>query len=168
MKKQLSLLKPLSKEFGGSLLIGKRKSKRPLSTKSPIHLVLKSKKAKGRLAFVNHRSHLEKCISIISKRYGVIIYEKALNFNHIHMVLRLKSIDSYHAWIRILTAEIVKILSERTRSDLKEFFTHRPYTKIISWGRQFKAAINYQILNQMEVVGLRPLTSAKIKKPMLI
>ena len=30
------------KEFGGSLPVGKRKSKRPLSTKHPIHLILKS------------------------------------------------------------------------------------------------------------------------------
>lgn len=32
----------LKKGFGGDLMLGKRKTKRPLSTTQPIHLVLKS------------------------------------------------------------------------------------------------------------------------------
>lgn len=156
-QKQLSFIKSVPKEFGGSLLFGKRKAKRPLSTQAPIHLVLKTEKAKGKLAFVSHKSQIEKAISIVSKKYGIKVYEKAINFNHIHMVLRLKTLNSYNSWIRVLTSEIVKILSKRTKENLKEFFTHRPYTKIIAWGRQFKRVLDYQILNQLEVVGLRPI-----------
>ena len=37
-----SFIKDYRKEFGGSLLEGKRKTKRPLSTKHPLHLILKS------------------------------------------------------------------------------------------------------------------------------
>lgn len=159
-QKQLSFIKSVPKEFGGSLLFGKRKAKRPLSTQAPIHLVLKTEKAKGKLAFVSHKSQIEKAISIVSKKYGIKVYEKAINFNHIHMVLRLKTLNSYNSynsWIRVLTSEIVKILSKRTKENLKEFFTHRPYTKIIAWGRQFKRVLDYQILNQLEVVGLCPI-----------
>lgn len=39
---KMGFLKNYKKEFGGSLLVGKRKTARPLSIKQPIHLVLKS------------------------------------------------------------------------------------------------------------------------------
>lgn len=39
--KQLSFVKSMN-AFGGSLLAGKRKEARPLSTKHPLHLILKS------------------------------------------------------------------------------------------------------------------------------
>jgi len=42
--KQMSFgfLRDYKKEFGGSLLAGKRKTQRPLSIKAPIHLILKA------------------------------------------------------------------------------------------------------------------------------
>ncbi|HMN68428.1 MAG TPA: hypothetical protein PKC28_07800 [Bdellovibrionales bacterium] len=41
--KQLNLFKEKRQiEFGGSLLVGKRRARRPIATKSPTHLVLKA------------------------------------------------------------------------------------------------------------------------------
>ncbi len=60
--------KQIVKTFGGQLLQNKRKSKRPLSVNAPIHLVIKSEKAKGDLSFVNHQSVIVRAISTISRR----------------------------------------------------------------------------------------------------
>lgn len=142
---------PLKKDFGGSLLLGKRKTQRPLSFKKPMHFVLKSSKAKGVLSFVNYRWEIEKLIRAQSEAQGIKIYDMAVNFNHIHILLQLPNKESYQKWIRLLPAGIVKILKTE-----QNFFDQRPYSKIVEWGPQFENALNYQLVNQMEIVGLRP------------
>ncbi len=148
--------KRIPKTFGGQALQGKRKSKRPLSVKSAIHLVIKSEKAKGALSFVSHQSVLGKAISAISKKWNITVYDKAVNFDHVHFVIKIKSELDYRSWIRELTSEIVRLISVRTGSKLTQFFSLRPWTRILHWGRDFKNVRNYLVLNQMEVVGLRP------------
>jgi hypothetical protein len=157
---QLSFFK-IRPDFGGSLLLGKRKEARPLSTKHPLHLILKSEKARGSLSFINHRFALELALSKVASQFKIKIYDKSVNNDHIHMVILFKSKEAYKSFIRVLSAEIVRIISKKTKTPLKDFFTQRPYTKILSWGKQLNITLEYQILNQMEYFGLRP----KKKKP---
>lgn len=63
-------LRNYKKEFGGSLLAGKRKTKRPLSTKHPLHLVLKSSH-KG--LFNPGNLNLESLIRTQAKKFGIRI-----------------------------------------------------------------------------------------------
>ncbi len=156
--------KRIAKTFGGQLLEGKRKSKRPLSTKSAIHLVIKSEKAKGNLSFVNHQSAIVQTISNVSKKWNIRVYDHAVNFNHVHFVIRIKSESDYRCWIRELTSEIVRLISVKTGSKITQFFSLRPWTRILSWGRDYKNAMEYLILNKMEVVGLRPARKAKFNQ----
>lgn len=165
--KQLSFFKNQSNSFGGSLLAGKRKSKRPLSTKHPLHLILKSELAKGPLRFTAHRSTLEKVFSKLSKRYGIKIHDLAVNFDHIHTVISFRNISSYKSWIRHLTSEIVKEISLRTKLVLTNFFTHRPYTRVVAWGKDLCGVLEYLVLNKMEVFGLRPPKKTKRRQPNL-
>lgn len=150
--KQLSLgfMQNYKKEFGGSLLIGKRKSKRPLSTKHPIHLVLKSS-FKG--VFNPSNKSLYELIKKQARKYGVRIYDLAINWSHIHCVIRIKGREDYLKFIRSLTS-VISQRAKRHDSTLTQLFTLRPYTRIISWGRDFKRVLNYQVLNQLESFGL--------------
>jgi len=154
--RQLCFLPKQSMQFGGSLSKGKRKSKRPVTTKNPIHFVLKSEKAKRNLSFVNHKSSLEKIIAQVCKVHHIKLYEMAINFDHIHLVIRLPNVSAYAGWIKALTSLIVQTIARRAKQAIKNFFTLRPYSRIITWGRQFKRVLEYQILNQMEIFGLRP------------
>jgi REP element-mobilizing transposase RayT len=182
--KQLSLIpknqlgpigtKAGAKAFGGDLQIGKRKVARPLATNRPIHLVLKSTKAKGSLCFLNHQSHLDRTIKHLSKKWGVSIRKTAWLGNHVHLIIQIGSRFQYQGWIRELTASIVRILFTRTgfpragiggsKNDqiesaggekLKSFFDHRPFTRVVDWGKDYKNMVEYIVLNQMEVFGLR-------------
>ncbi len=148
--------KKLPNECGGSQALNKRKSQRTLSGKVPIHLVLRSDKAKGVYSFVNHQMVLSKLITRLGKKHGVKIYAYAINWNHIHFVIRIFHRRNYNYWIRDLTGQIVQCISAKTKTRLHEFFTARPYTRLINWGREFKTVMEYQILNKMEVFGLRP------------
>ena len=191
--KQLSLLpknqiaplgtKAWAKAFGGDLLAGKRKVARPLATNRPIHLVLKSSKAKGNLCFLNHQSHLDKKLRRISRKWGIAIRKTAWVGNHVHLIIQIGSRVQYQGWIRELTGSIVRVLSERVREllscgkplcpslieNLKSFFDHRPFTRIIEWGRDYSQMVAYIVLNQMEVFGLRKyrMSARPLAKPLV-
>lgn len=131
------------KAFGGSLLVGKRKSKRPLTTKSPIHLILKSDQRK---VFQPFNKNLQSLILDTAKEFNVKIYDLALNWSHIHFLIKLKNKNDYNKFIRALTSRLAIKLG-------KKLFTLRPFTRIISWGRDFKNALQYILKNQKEAQG---------------
>ncbi len=139
-------------------MLGKRKSKRPLSTKHPLHLVLKSK---YKNIFTPGSMSLEKLIRSQAEKYGVQLYNLALNWSHIHCLMRIKNREDYIKFIRSLTSVIAAEI-RKSKSELKKIFILRPFTRILSWGRNFKRGLNYQILNQMEAHGL--IIRAKRKK----
>jgi len=144
-------LKDYKKEFGGSFLKGKRKSARPLSTKNPIHLVLKSTHARP---FHPTSRKLEKIFRAQAQKYGIRIYDMALNWSHIHALITIPSRQAYLAFIRTLTSAIVGLLSKTAGQSLKGLFDLRPFTRILSWGREFRSVQGYLGLNQMESLGL--------------
>lgn len=143
-------LKDYKKEFGGSLLTGKRKTKRPLSTKHPLHLILKSCE-KG--IFNPSNKSLEKLIKSQAQKFNIKIYDLALNWSHIHMAIRIKSREHYIGFIKSLTSILAQKV-RHSRPQLKEIFHLRPFTRILTWGRDFKTVLNYQTLNQLEALGL--------------
>ncbi len=149
------------KEFGGSLLSGKRKTARPLSLRQPIHLVLKSS---GSSCFVPGHRKMELLIKSHAKRYGIQLYEVSLNWSHIHLLVKLPSRDAYLAFIRTLTSLLVSLLSKLKGRSLKGLFDLRPFTKILSWGKQFKAVVAYHELNDLEGRGLL-VRKKKTKRP---
>lgn len=139
------------KEYGGTLLAGKRKSKRPLSTKKPIHIVIRSN---HKSIFNPSNQSLDQLIRTQTEKFHIRLYDFALNWSHIHLLIRIKDQQNYVRFIRSLTA----ILSLRVRQYQKtqtsiKTFTLRPYSRIIEWGKDFKGVQNYQALNQLEARG---------------
>jgi REP element-mobilizing transposase RayT len=127
-------------------LIGKRKSKRPLSAKSPIHLVLKSD---GRRLLSPKNITLEKIVRQECQKRHIKIFDLSLNWNHLHLLIQLPHTTMYVGFIRSVTSKIIIFLGLRA----KGLFVLRPYTKIVSWGRQFLRTYFYQKLNRVEAIG---------------
>ena len=137
-------------DFGGSLLAGRRKSQRPLSTRNAIHLVIRSTQSG---VFAPGNRSLERLLSEQANRFSISIYRFAANWSHIHIVLKIKSREDYTKFIRSLTS----VLSQAIRKSSPGrdcVFELRPFTRILKWGRDFKNAMDYQILNQLEARGL--------------
>jgi REP element-mobilizing transposase RayT len=144
-----SFIRNYKKEFGGSLLKGVRKTKRPLSTKHPIHLILKS--CEPNLFNPGNRA-LEKTIRATARRFNVKLFDLTFNWSHIHSVIQIKDAEDYRAFIRAVTS-LISALVKKNKPNLKTIFTLRPFTRVISWGRELKSVMNYQILNKMEAMG---------------
>lgn len=146
-----SFIKDYKKEFGGSRLEGRRKSRRPLSTRHPIHVVLKSTKHK-----VLHPSNgqLKQLLHRECERFQIRVYDFAINWSHIHILIKIPHREAYVSFVRSFCAQVIRLLSMGGANKLIGLFDLRPYTKIITWGRQFKNAYDYQKLNQLESYGL--------------
>ena len=152
-----------AKGFGGELLLGKRKEKRPLSDKKPMHLILRSDSVK---VFTPTNKSLKNLIYRTAEKYSIKIYELALNHTHIHLVVKLKNNDSYNTFIRELTSKMANAIRRFFKSicgaqsrqkancvDLKTILSHRPFSRILDWGRDFQNCIDYVILNINESMG---------------
>jgi REP element-mobilizing transposase RayT len=113
--KQLPLI-PNSRfpqEHGGSLLDGKRRSRRPLSHKKPIHLTLRSDFAYGPRSLMRHRPLIKGIIAKAARKFHVRIYETGWASNHIHLLVRGKSRIGLQNFFRVVAGHIAqKILQE--------------------------------------------------------
>ncbi len=137
-------------EYGGSLLEGKRKGRRALSTKHAIHLTLKSDLTG---VFNPGNRSLEKLLETAAEKFQVRIYSSALNWSHIHCVIKIKDRKDYNAFIRVLTSALA-IKIRKYKNFTGKVFTLRPFTRILSWGKDFKNVLSYLVLNQLESLGL--------------
>ena len=155
-------LKDYKKEFGGSLLLGKRKTRRPLSTKKPLHLILKANQ-KG--LFNPGNRLLENLIRSQSAKFNIQVFDFALNWSHIHLLIRIRDRADYIKFIRSLTSILASKIRQ-SKPDLTKIFTLRPFTRVIEWGKDFKRVLSYQILNQLESLGFikREKKSVRLKK----
>ncbi len=181
--KQLTLFPNQQKKFfGGALLYKKRKSRRPLSRKDSIHLVLRSEWATGRDSFLAKRNHsvIKQMLMRFSKKFGVKIYQQAITSNHIHLLLRITNRTLYTAFIKAVAGQIAshamgqQSFKEFATSRMKlaagdgskasteakpihqtpeGFWQFRPFSRITNWGRDFKQCIGYLKQNILEAFG---------------
>lgn len=158
--KQLQLLKPESKSYGG-LLRNRRKGRgaRPISTKESMHLVLRSSKAKGDWSF-RKKANAEKVEFILkkfSKKYAVRILSIANVGNHIHLHIQLIKRLTYKPFIRAVTAAIAMAITgvsrwSKSKTQIK-FWDYRPFTRVVRGWRAVLGLRDYIVINQLEGIG---------------
>ncbi|MBC7754356.1 MAG: transposase [Moraxellaceae bacterium] len=176
--KQLSLIPQRSNKrfFGGSLLVGRRKTRRPVNCKEAVHFVLRSQFAMGRNSFRTTKNHIaiELILKKAARKYGIRIYRQAIQFNHIHLILKVPSRYAYKCFISIISGKIasavmsymsfknfLKSLSLSGRGEGllirlhpgQAFWDYRPFSRILFWGKDYKTAYNYLIQNTLEALG---------------
>ncbi len=161
--RQLKFLKPKSKSYGGSLR--KKRSgrgERPISTKSTMHLVLRSTKAKGAWSFLQSRNKT-KIVQILKKfalKYGVQIISAANVGNHLHLQIRLSNRFTYKPFIRAITGAIAMAVTQTSRwNKLKtqasdRFWDQRPFTRIVDSFKAFSNLRDYVRINAFEGAGV--------------
>ncbi len=132
-------------EFGGELLVGKRKSRRPISTKRPIHLVIRAQVGQS-TAFTRQRDWVVSLTKKYAAKFNIQIYQSGLEYNHLHLVIKTDRRESLHSFLRATTGVLAK--------QLKIKWIYRPYTRVLAWGRDFKNTLKYVIQNELEGLGL--------------
>ncbi len=156
--KQFQFFKASLKTFGGSLLKGNPREARPISTRNPIHLVMRSSQARRDYSFLhkNNRAKVENIVVSHAKRLGIRIYGFENVGNHLHMHLLFPSRQAYRNFVRTIAGLIARTVLGAQRGQaslLKKFWDARPYTRIISWGREVTILKKYFSINKLESEG---------------
>lgn len=117
---------------------GRRKSRRPLSTRHPIHLVMHADSSELRKREREFQRHWHR----FARQFGVNTYRLVMNSNHVHAVIRLHELKSYSRFIQALTGTLARKFALRWRE--------RPVTRLVNWGKDFKRLCQYVKLNFLE------------------
>ncbi len=157
-RRQLDFFKVPEKQFGGSLLKGNPRGKRPFTTKNALHVILKSKFALRDWSFIHkaNKSKIDYCLRRQAKNNGIRIYGLQIMSNHIHLNLLFPSRGAYISYVRAVSGIIPRLVMgcERgRRAIIEQFWEARPFTSIINWGRHFEIVKRYFSLNKLEALG---------------
>lgn len=149
---------------GGTYSMGKRKTRRPLSGKKPVHLVMRSDIARGAMSLrlPKNRQHITGLIQKYAKRFDIRIYKYSINSNHLHFLLRSKTRKSFQDFLRTIAGLIARFMLSAERGNKKgKFWSVLAFTRISEWGRAFQALRGYVIQNILEAAGVIAYTPRK-------
>lgn len=157
---------------------GRRRRQRPLSTKEPIHIVLRSSWARGPFSFLltKNKKTIERQIEFYARKYAIKVYRRAIVGNHFHLIIRIPSRKSYNRFIRVLSSQIAShVMRSQSFRDFQKlfldqyagdppmagelqgkgqaFWQFRPWTRVMPWGQAFKACCKYLTQNTLEALG---------------
>jgi REP element-mobilizing transposase RayT len=143
---------------GGSLGLGKRKERRPIAVKRPMHVTMHTS-----YRLTPYRRFMTQVLKEESRRSGVRIYEQSLNSNHLHLATLSASRRGFQRFLSVLSSRIAQHVTRSRRGEPQEkkFWDHIPFTRIVEWGIAFKRLLTYVIQNQQEALGLIAYTPRK-------
>ncbi len=144
------------KFHGGKYATGKRKTRRPLDTKKPIHVVLSSSKAKGPWSFRSptNKNKVDHIVHEYSKRFGVKIYDYSNNSNHLHLSVKIISREGFQKYLKTITGLIARGIMKAKKGQAKgKFWDSLAFTRVADWGRSFTNLKKYIFRNVLEASG---------------
>ena len=174
--KQMNFFPPSNKEHGGILSVGRRRGRRALSTKNALHLTLRSDFAYGKRSLLHHQDIIEAVISKAERLFDVKVYRLAVCSNHLHFLARGKHRQDLQNFFRVLAGHIAQNVllrcplnrmeeKRRTASqkgakkNQRKFWALLIYSRIVSWGREFRRVASYILQNTLEalyIIAYRP------------
>ncbi len=155
--KQLSFLPKMRFDHGGDIGKGKRKERRPFDPKRPLHLVLRSVRAKGEWSLLHHKNkdRVRDIVYKTAEKEGVKIYSFANVGNHIHLLIFSKKKRHFQKFLRIIAGLIAIIITGATKANpVGRFWEKLAYSRIVTWGREYLTLKAYLIKNLLEASGL--------------
>jgi REP element-mobilizing transposase RayT len=151
-------------EHGGDVRRGKRKVARPLDTKKPLHVVLRSSRAKRQWSMLRPSvaGRIRRDARTLARRYGLTLYRYANVGNHIHILAQARSRPALQRFLRVFAGVTARLVTGARRGrPVGRFWDRLAYSRIVSWGREFRSVGAYVRQNEDEALGLRSRTGRK-------
>jgi REP element-mobilizing transposase RayT len=138
-------------QHGGDVRRGKRKLERPVSTRRPMHLVLKSRRAEGPWSLRHHDRTVREVLRRMARRFEVRIYDFANVGSHLHLVLRARKREGFQSFLRSFAGIVARRITgaERARPS-GHFFDGLAWSRVVNWGRDYWGLRHYVFRNQIE------------------
>ncbi|MBS1970581.1 MAG: transposase [Bdellovibrionales bacterium] len=157
-------------QFGGSLLKNSNaKTKRPISTKHAMHVVLRSSLARGEwsLRSAKNLRMVEKTVRTQAQKYGIKIYEFANVGNHLHLLIKVGNRHTFAPFMRAISGIIaLKVTGARKAKELKQkFWDYRPWSRVVQWRKAYSVVKDYVVQNHLEAIGAVPYQPRRRRAP---
>jgi REP element-mobilizing transposase RayT len=158
-----SIFKETPKYFGGENLKNSNpKTARPVTTKNAMHVVLRSKLANNTgwsfCVSNSRKQEIEKRIRDQASLFNIKIYQMAVNSNHLHLLIKLYTRESFSKFIKAISGIIARIalgVKKGNRLGLK-FWDSRPFSRIVDWAKDYFITKEYVLRNDLESCGVIP------------
>lgn len=141
---------------GGANASGKRKGRRPLSSKQWIHLVLKSEHAKERMSFLTARNQVfvETTVRKKADKFGVRVADFANVGNHLHLKIKVTSREGFKKFLKAVTTLIARHVTGARKGKPfgKRFWQGLAYTRVLSSALEELRLRGYVEANRIEAV----------------
>ena len=150
----------------GGILRNKRRGRkaRPLSTKAPIHLVLKTdiKSLRRGLRSPLGFYLINFIIKTYARRFFVKVEQVSINRDHLHLLVRFSQRSLGQHFLRVVTGQIAQqfknngFLVAKNVTDTQKstkLWKYRPFTRVIQGWKPYLIVRNYVQLNIKEASG---------------
>jgi REP element-mobilizing transposase RayT len=142
-------------EHGGSVRRGRRKLARPFSTRRPLHVVLRSTRARGAWSLRRVEARLREAMKALARRTSVRVYDYANAGNHLHLLVRAKQRSGFQAFLRSFAGIAARLVTGARRGQaVGRFWDELAYSRVVSWGREFTRVREYVAQNELEALGV--------------
>lgn len=167
----------LNHSHGGSIRqLRKGRQFRPLSTRKPHHVVFKADKVALKLNFRSPRTYklIKRIINRYAKRFFIKVEQCSVNFDHIHLNIRVPRRAMSHHFLRVVAGQIAQeyqkanLVREVTDTPGKEkkfmkVWKFRPFTRVVHGWRAYLTVRNYIQLNEKEATGVIPYQKERLR-----
>lgn len=153
--RQFSFWSAPEKSYGGE----KKGAKiaRPIATKRAMHLVLRSRRAKGEWSMMHydHQCAIVEVLQRAAKRHRVRVHRFANVGNHLHAVIQAARRQDIQNFLRAFAGAVALAVTKSKKGAASgKFWDDLAFTRIIDWGRDWKNMLVYLDKNLWEGLGL--------------
>jgi REP element-mobilizing transposase RayT len=138
---------------------GQRKLERPIDVRRPLHVVMRSSRARDRWALRTHTNERRVAWALrrFAARYRIRIYEFANADSHLHILLCTKTRLELQNFLRAFAGVTARLVTgARKGFRIGRFWDDLSYSRVVAWGRDFRGVQAYVIDNRLEALGLIP------------
>ncbi len=146
-----------------------RKTARPLDSRRPILITMKSNVARGASSLLNalHLSKIKKIIQRQARKCGIKIHRLALLRNHLHVMVSFGKRVLFQNFLRATPGLIARLVTGASRKKpLGKFWSAICHTRVVRGGRRdYINTDRYVQANQLEAVYGRAAREAYLNDP---
>ncbi len=126
---------------GGENSVGRRKLRRPLSLKKPIHLVLASKHAQGKKSF-RAKQWEDRIANILRKqaqKFGIKILQQQNTGEKLHLLLKTSSREGFQHFLRSVSALIARLVTGAKKGNpFGKFWDALAFSRVLELSEEFQ------------------------------
>jgi len=140
-------------EHGGDFRQGRRKLERPVSVRRPMHVVLRSERARGGWSMKKHQAKIREALRACVLRSGVRVYDFANVGSHLHLLVRARRRDAFQRFLRTFAGIVARIVTGARRGKplrAGPFWSALAWSRVVAWGRDFWGVRHYVFRNRIE------------------